>query len=94
VVLSACDTGQVHAVTGQEVLGFGAALLAAGAATFVAPVVQVSDTATVALMEAFHRDVAAGTPPAAALALAQAGARASSDAERAAAAGFLCVGAG
>lgn len=94
VVLSACDTGQVKAVTGQEVLGFGAALLAAGTATFVAPVVQISDAATVPLMAAFHRAVAGGASPAAALASAQAGARTSSEEERAAAAGFVCVGAG
>jgi hypothetical protein len=94
VVLSACDTGQAQAVTGEEVLGFGAALLAAGTATFVAPVVQVSDAATVPLMESFHRAVATGASPAAGLALAQAGARTASDEERAAAAGFVCVGAG
>ena len=94
VVLSACDAGQVQAVTGQEVLGFGAALLALGTSTFVAPVVQVSDAATVPLMEAFHRAVATGATPAAALAHAQAGARSSSDEERAAAAAFVCVGAG
>ncbi len=94
VVLSACDTGRPQAVTGQEVLGFGAALLAAGTATVVAPVVQVSDAATIPLMEAFHRAVTAGTAPAAALAHAQARARGSSEEERAAAAGFVCVGAG
>ena len=94
VVLSACDTGRVHAVTGQEVLGFGAALLAAGTSTFVAPVVQVSDAATVPLMEAFHRAVATAASPAAALALAQAAASSSSYEERAAAAAFVCVGAG
>ena len=94
VVLSACDTGRAQAVTGQEVLGFGAALLAAGTVTFVAPVVQVSDAATVPLMEAFHRAVANGASPAAALAHAQAGSRRASDEERAAAAGFVCVGAG
>jgi CHAT domain-containing protein len=94
VVLSACDAGRVQAVTGQEVLGFGAALLAAGTSTFVAPVVAVSDAATVPLMEAFHRGVAAGVSSAEALARAQAGARGASEEERAAAAGFVCVGAG
>ncbi len=94
VVLSACNAGRAQAVAGQEVLGFGAALLAAGTATVVAPVVQVSDAATVPLMEAFHRAVATGTSPAAALADAQAGARGSTGEERATAAAFVCVGAG
>jgi CHAT domain-containing protein len=94
VVLSACDAGRAQAVTGEEVLGFGAALLAAGTATVVAPVVQVSDAATVPLMEAFHRAVATGASPAAALAHAQARAVGSSAEERATAAAFVCVGAG
>ena len=93
VVLAACDTGRAHTVAGDEILGFGAALLSGGTATLVAPVVPVPDGETVPLMRAYHRGVLAGQSPAAALAAAQA-AGAVDEVGWAAAAGFVCLGAG
>ena len=93
VVLAACDTGRAHTVAGDEILGFGAALLSGGTATLVAPVVPVPDGETVPLMRSYHLGLLAGHSPAAALALAQA-ASAVDDVGWAAAAGFVCLGAG
>ena len=94
VTLSACDTGRAHTVTGTEVLGFGAALLSAGTQTLVAPVVPVPDVATVPVMVAYHQALRDGLTPAAALATAQAGIDRSDGVTAAAAAGFVCLGAG
>jgi tetratricopeptide (TPR) repeat protein len=94
VVLAACDTGRPHIVAGEELLGFGAALLGGGTATLVAPVVPVPDAATVPLMRAYHEGVLAGRAPAEALAAAQARLDASDTAGWAAAAAFVCLGAG
>ncbi|MGY1661961.1 CHAT domain-containing protein [Geodermatophilus sp. SYSU D00705] len=94
VVLAACDTGRPHVVAGGEVLGFGAALLGGGTATLVAPVVPVPDAATVPLMRAYHQGLRAGRSPAEALAAAQAGLDPADSAGRAAAAAFVCLGAG
>jgi CHAT domain-containing protein len=65
-------------------------LLASGTRTIIASVVPVPDAAARRLMLAFHRRLAAGASPAAALAEAQAGLRA----DQRALAGFLCLGAG
>ena len=94
VVLAACDTGRPHIVAGEEVLGFGAALLGAGTATLVAPVVPVPDAATVPLMRAYHEELRAGRSPAEALAAAQGGLDVDDSTGRAAAAAFVCLGAG
>ncbi|MGY1638705.1 CHAT domain-containing protein [Geodermatophilus sp. SYSU D00742] len=94
VVLAACDTGRPHIVAGEEVLGFGAALLGGGTATLVAPVVPVPDAATVPLMRAYHQGLRAGRSPAEALADAQVGLDPADTAGRAAAAAFVCLGAG
>ena len=94
VSLSACDTGRPHTVAGTEVLGFGAALLSAGARTLVAPVVPVPDAATVPLMLAYHRGLLAGLSPATALATAQVGVDRSDSEATAAAVAFVCLGAG
>lgn len=94
VVLAACDTGRAHTVAGDEILGFGAALLSGGTATLVAPVVPVPDGETVPLMRAYHRALLAGRSPAAALAAAQADSSAQDGVGWAAAAGFVCLGAG
>lgn len=94
VTLSACDTGRAHTVAGTEVLGFGAALLSAGTQTLVAPVVPVPDAATVPLMLGYHQALRGGLAPAAALATAQAGIDKSDRVAAAAAAGFVCLGAG
>ncbi|MGK5113660.1 CHAT domain-containing protein [Geodermatophilus sp. CPCC 205506] len=94
VVLAACDTGRPHIVAGEELLGFGAALLGGGTATLVAPVVPVPDAATVSLMRSYHEKLRAGHPPSEALAAAQAGFDAEDPAGWAAAAAFVCLGAG
>jgi CHAT domain-containing protein len=94
VVLAACDAGQSHVVGGGEVLGFGAALMGGGTARLVAPVVSVPDAATVPLMLAYHEGLRAGRAPADALAAAQVRFGATDPAEWAAAAAFICLGAG
>ena len=90
LVLSACDVALSERHPGDELLGLSAALLASGTRTIVASVVPVPDAAARRLMLAFHRRLAAGASPAAALAEAQAGLRA----DRSALAGFLCLGVG
>ena len=94
VVLSACDTGQSQTVAGEEILGFGAAMLGGGTATLVAPVVAVPDLATVPLMVAYHRGLLAHRSPAEALSAAQAEVDREDHVGRAAAAAFICLGAG
>lgn len=94
VVLAGCETGRLQVVAGEETLGFGAALLAAGTKTLVASVVPIPDLATVPLMRSYHQALLAGASPAAALAEAQAGVDPTDSACRAAAAGFVCLGAG
>jgi tetratricopeptide (TPR) repeat protein len=94
VVLAACDAGRSHVVGGGEVLGFGAALMGGGTATLVAPVVSVPDAATVPLMMAYHEGLRAGRTPAEALASAQIRCSTTDPAEWAAAAAFVCLGAG
>ncbi|GIG20004.1 CHAT domain-containing protein [Cellulomonas chitinilytica] len=94
VVLAACDTGRSALVAGGEILGFTSALLAGGTATLVAPVVPVPDIATVDLMRAYHRGLAAGHPPAHALAAAQEAMGRRDHASLAAAAGFVQLGYG
>jgi len=90
LVLSACDVALSERHPGDELLGLSAALLASGTRTIVASVVPVPDAAARRLMLAFHRRLADGASPAAALAEAQAGLRA----DRSALAGFLCLGVG
>lgn len=94
VVLSACDTGQSQTVAGDEILGFGAAMLGGGTATLVAPMVAVPDLATVPLMIAYHRGLLAHRSPAEALASAQAEVDPEDHIGTAAAAAFICLGAG
>lgn len=94
VVLAACDTGRPQVVAGEEVLGFGAALMGGGTATLVAPVVSVPDAETVPLMLAYHEGLRAGRAPAEALASAQVHVSTGDSAQSAAAAAFICLGAG
>jgi tetratricopeptide (TPR) repeat protein len=94
VVLAACDTGRPHIVAGEELLGFGAALLGGGTATLVAPVVPVPDVATVPLMRSYHEGLRSGRSPAEALAVAQSKFGGEDTAGWAAAAAFICLGAG
>jgi tetratricopeptide (TPR) repeat protein len=95
VVLAACDSGRHVVYAGDELLGLAATFLAKGAQQLVASVVPVPDAATAPLMVAFHQRLAAGQAPASALAAAQRTVgEGGGAAELAAAAGFVCVGAG
>ncbi|GAA2584723.1 CHAT domain-containing protein [Actinomadura fulvescens] len=67
VVLSACDLGRAET---DSVAGMVGTLLALGTATVIASVTPVRDEETPAFMLAFHRGLAAGLPPARALAAA------------------------
>ena len=95
VVLSACDSGMSAGPTGDELLGFAAALLAQGTQSLVAALAQVPDESGRPLMLRFHHLLDSGLRPAAALAMAQ---QEQADtgvlADRIGAAGFLCFGAG
>jgi hypothetical protein len=85
VVLSCCDLGLTDVRPGDETFGIVTALLTAGAATVVASVARVGDGTAMAAMTGFHRAVAAGAAPAAALATAL---------PTAGQAGFVCFGGG
>lgn len=85
VVLSSCDLGLTDVRPGDETFGIVSALLNAGAATVVASVARVADHTAMAAMAGYHRAIADGTPPAAALAAAL---------ERDADASFVCFGGG
>jgi tetratricopeptide (TPR) repeat protein len=74
VVLSGCDTG-VGVRAGEELLGLATALLGHGTRSLVASVCLIPDSAgTRELMSELHQRLAAGAPPAAALAELTAGA--------------------
>ena len=94
LVLAACDSGVSDVQPGDELMGLTASLLALGTHTIVASIGPVPDQATRDLMSHFHAGVAAGLGPAAALARAQAALASRGPAHLAAAAGFLCFGAG
>ena len=85
VVLSACDLALSGVQAGNELLGLAAALLGMGTRTVIASVVPASDAAARRMMLDFHRRLASGTTPAAALAEAQA---------KSTVAGFVCLGRG
>ena len=85
ITLSACDVGRAVVTPGDEHLGFTAALLYAGTACVVASVSRVAHDTAATVMTAVHRSLAAGAPPAQALADASA-------AEPLAT--FVCFGAG
>ncbi|MDN5861769.1 MAG: CHAT domain-containing protein, partial [Pseudonocardia sp.] len=93
VVLASCDGGRSVVCAGDELLGLSAALLAAGSARLVAPVVPLPDLATVSTMDAFHAAMADGKCAAEALAAARERMRGTEPAE-VAIAGFVCFGAG
>lgn len=94
VVLASCDSGRSVVCTGDELLGLSATFMALGTAQLVASVVPVPDRETTPLMIAFHRNLAAGQPPAVALATAQESFRDDETGSFVAAAGFSCLGAG
>ena len=94
VSLAACDSGRAAVYAGDELLGLSATLAARGTAQLVAPVLPIPDLATEPVMVAYHERLAAGAPPAVALAAAQHALRDADPPVRAAAAGFLCFGHG
>jgi len=94
VVLAACDSARSMVCPGDELLGLSATFIARGTAQLVASVVPVPDAETAPLMVAFHRLLAGGELPAVALAVAQRQLADEDPAARAAAAGFVCIGAG
>ena len=94
VVLASCDSGRSVVCTGDELLGLSATFMASGTVQLIASVVPVPDAETLPLMVEFHRALAAGSSPAAALADAQKSLRGSGLEALVAAAGFGCFGAG
>lgn len=93
-VLSACDSGLSAVHPGDELMGLASALFALGAATLIASVVPVPDAETRLLMIGLHQALRAGRAPAAALVAAQSRLAGPEPARLAAAAGFVCFGAG
>jgi tetratricopeptide (TPR) repeat protein len=85
MVLSACDAGRADVRAGEAVTGMVGCALAYGTATVIAGVTPVGDAAARELMVGLHTRLAAGTPPAEALAGAP---------RPRAALGFVCFGAG
>jgi hypothetical protein len=68
VVLSACELGQVSVLRGDETVGMTAAWLHAGARTVLSSPALVADAVACDALAHWHRLLAAGTPPADALA--------------------------
>ncbi|HEY1572752.1 MAG TPA: CHAT domain-containing protein [Pseudonocardiaceae bacterium] len=68
VVLAACELALSRIRPGDEALGFAGVLLASGCRTVTAPVTRVGDQAAADAMTHYHRRLAAGLPPAVALA--------------------------
>ena len=62
VVLSACQTGTGARAGGDELLGLGRALVAAGARAVVVSLWPVNDACTAVLMSRFHADRVCGLP--------------------------------
>ncbi|WP_440102046.1 CHAT domain-containing protein [Streptosporangium sp. H16] len=85
VVLSACDAGMAHAPADGAPLGLAGTFLSLGTRCVVASLVPVRDEETLTLMTAFHGALAAGDPPARALAVASG---------KTGVAGFVCFGCG
>jgi hypothetical protein len=94
VVLAACEAATPKVVATDEVLGLAAALLGQGTVSLIAPVLNVVDEAIIDLMVTYHCEVRTGLAPAEALARAQEKAAGEDIATWAAAAGFVCMGAG
>jgi tetratricopeptide (TPR) repeat protein len=94
LVFSACDSALSAVRPGDELMGLTAALLGLGTRALVGSVFPVPDAATRSLMLTFHAGLRAGLGPVAALAEAQARAATQGEAGAAAAAAFVCFGAG
>ncbi|GAA0400094.1 hypothetical protein Acor_22620 [Acrocarpospora corrugata] len=85
VVLSACDLGQAVVRSGDEILGFTAALLYLGTPTVISSIAPVPDDVAAQVMTGYHCEIARGAEPAAALAVSAQGQDSAS---------FLCFGSG
>ncbi|MEY9893451.1 tetratricopeptide (TPR) repeat protein [Catenulispora sp. MAP5-51] len=72
LVLSACESALSGVRPGDELMGLASAVFALGTRTLIASVTPVDDADTRTLMLALHAALAAGRPPAAALAEASA----------------------
>ncbi|MGW5054521.1 CHAT domain-containing protein [Actinokineospora sp. NPDC004072] len=94
VVLAACATARPVVCAGDELLGLSAAFIGRGTTTLIAPVIPIPDAETVPLMTALHHHLAAGHPPATALAEAQRTLTTTPGPATAAATAFVCLGAG
>jgi CHAT domain-containing protein len=94
VVLAACETGRPVVYAGDELLGLAATFLSQGAQHVIASVVPIPDAQTVPLMTAFHQLLAAGHSVADSLGRAQRQVAEGEATALAAAAGFICIGAG
>ena len=94
LILSACDSGLSDVQPGDELMGLAAAVFALGTRTLVASLYPVPDGLTRTLMLALHSGLRAGLPAAVALARAQARVAATGPTGLAAAAAFVCLGAG
>ena len=94
MVFSACDSGYTETNAGDELTGVTSALLSMGSGSVVASIGLVPDSeATAELMYRFHRRLAGGETPSAALARSQAE-LIDDPAGYIAAASFVCVGGG
>lgn len=68
MVLSACNAAVSAVLRGGALLGMSSSLIQLGVSSVIAPLTPVSDERSVELMTRLHRELAAGTAPAAALA--------------------------
>jgi CHAT domain-containing protein len=94
VVLASCESVKSAQWAGDELIGLAATFLSRRTAQLIGSVVPVPDAETVPLMVALHRSLADGLPAAEALAGAQRSLLDPHSPSYAAAAGFVCVGAG
>ena len=85
VILSACDLARSKLHPGDELLGLATALLGMGTRAIVASILPAPDASAKRLMLAFHRNLIAGSAPAAALAKAR---------RKIVDTGFICLGDG
>jgi len=67
LVISACESGQVGPLSGEELAGLSQAFFMAGVQSLLVSLWQVSDPATAALMRAFYAMYQAGVDKAQAL---------------------------
>jgi CHAT domain-containing protein len=94
VVLAACDSAKSVVRAGDELLGLSVTFLSQGTRQLVGSVISLPDAETTPLMVAFHRLLADGHPAATALARSQQQVTTEDTRAMAAAAGFVCIGAG